>query len=362
MEEKLSFYKLFIVRLVFLIFTVLLLGCYSYNRPLSSPTTSIATVGITKVFVDVNGDYYPNNWQSQIKPNKIKSSLFLAYSNVDKEEILYRFRDDFLADFREKVKSKDRIYILVHGYNNNEIQAKRAFSKLIKKINIDPINDEVVEFYWDGLIGKGIGSAKIWSNAAGYSQMSGVLGLRPILNQLNNKEIFLISHSRGASVILSAISDPSWDKNFYIKTAGSLRERFLKPKGLLKNDNTIKSIMLAPAIGNVDFFKFRRKDDYILNHDNYRLFDSQFSEVYYTVNKHDVILKKIFKSLTNKLNPTGIGYDGSEVGVLMEIYDSPKFKKYDFSAGNHAHDFLDYVGNSKLNEILIDAEVPIKSN
>ena len=339
---------------------LLLISCYSYNRPLLSPTNSLNSFNITKIFVDMNGDYYPNTYKKDLPTSKIKSSLFLAYSNEKKLQVLDDYRDSLLNQFKKKLKNKSRVYILVHGFNNTEIEAKESYYNLVQKINIDQEKDEIVEFYWEGLIGGGIGSGKIWFNAAGYSQMSGIFGLRPLLNQINNKEVFIISHSRGASVVLSAISNPPWNKKFESDTEEILEDRFIVKENLKANRNSIKCIMLAPAIGNIDFFKLVYNNNNINQLGNYRLLDSQLVNIWITTNTNDIVLKKGVKFLSGKFNPSNIGFNGDGLNFLNEVYGKDFIIQLDFSSRNNSHDFLSYIENPKLISLFKGSGIPVK--
>src|SRR5690606_17943217 len=87
-------------------------------------------------------------------------------------------------------------------------------------MNINPKTDEIIQFYWDGLTSQSIlGGAKIWFDATNYSQMAGEFGLRRILNVISNKEVYIISHSRGASVVVSALNSTIIAENTKQKTA-----------------------------------------------------------------------------------------------------------------------------------------------
>jgi hypothetical protein len=343
-----------------LIITLLFSSCYSYNRPVLSSTTSLNKHSKTKIFSDSNGDYYPSNWRNELNSDKIKSKLFFSYRNINKLEQLDNFKNKFLEDFKNKVKNKKNIYILIHGFNNDELVANKAYYTLLNNIDINIDSDEIVELYWDGLVGKGVGSGKIWFNSTGYSQMVGVFALRPLLNKITDKNIIIISHSRGASVVLSSISDPSWSDNFYKDTSEMLGSRFTKTTPLNQNGNKIISIMLAPAIGNIDFYKDKREDGYPNNLNNYRNLNSQLKAIYFTTNKSDFILKKGFKFLAMKFNPTNLGYNAIGIKYLETFYDKISFKKFDFSKEEHGHNFLNYIGNKGFLKMLKNSGIPIK--
>lgn len=352
-------HKQIIIGVILTISSLLFSGCYSYNRPILASTTSLNKLSVTKIFADSNGDYYPSNWREELNTDKVDSKLYLSYCDVGKLNELDDFKDEFLEGFKEKIVNKKNIYILIHGYNNDELVANKAYNEILKNIDINVDKDEIVELYWDGLTGSGLGSAKIWFNATGYSQMLGVFALRPLLNQINDKNIFLISHSRGASVVLSSISDPSWDDGFYNDTAQMLGARFIEAKPLKQNNNIISSIMLAPAIGNIDFYKQKRDDGYPANLENYRNLNNQLEKIYFTTNGSDNILKKGFKFLAMKFNPTNLGFDADGIEYIETFYDKILFKKIDFSEEKHGHNFLSYIENKEFKTMIKNAGIPV---
>jgi len=352
-------HKQIITSIILIISSLILSGCYSYNRPILASTTSLNKLSVTKIFADSNGDYYPSNWREELNTDKVDSKLYLSYRDVGKLNELDDFKDEFLKDFKDKIRSKKNIYILIHGYNNNELVANKAYNEILSNININVDKDEIVELYWDGLTGSGVGSAKIWFNATGYSQMVGVFALRPLLNEINNKNIFLISHSRGASVVLSSMSDPAWDDDFYRDTAQMLGSRFIETKPLEQNNNIISSIMLAPAIGNIDFYKQKREDGYPTNLANYRNLNTQLNNIYLTTNRSDNILKKGFKFLAMKFNPTNLGFDADGIEYLEKFYDKISFKKINFSKEKHGHNFLSYIKNKEFKTMIENAGIPV---
>jgi esterase/lipase superfamily enzyme len=156
------------------------------------------------------------------------------------------------------VASADRVFILIHGFNNDQKEADAAFQLVEQKIEFKE-KDAIIWFHWDGLVSpkkglaRSIGAARIWNNATGFSQMAGMYGLRRILNVIHKPEIYIITHSRGASVFLSALSNPPFKQNFIDDTTW-LNIKGAEPldKG---NTNAIHALFLAPAIGSIVFGK-----------------------------------------------------------------------------------------------------------
>lgn len=323
------------------IFFLILCSCATHNIPNTEnpnvqipPNTSVA-------FVDLNGNFYPENWSTEIGPYKRTSSLYLTAKKNNVLEALNNFETKKLAEYRQNLLNKKRVFIFVHGYNNDTAKAKRNYDLLRTKITIHRTEDEVIEFYWDGLVSKDpIGSGKIWFNATGYSQMAGEFGLRKILNEIHNKDIFIISHSRGASVVLSALSNPPYDPDFRTATK-SLGIAVDNNTPLAENNNRIVSIMLAPAVGEIDF---RMVNDTKV----YRKFSLQLKKIHITVNKDDPTLKK-YIGLENKFNPTTLGYDKTAYDHLNNYYG---FFTYDNFDGQNDHSFHVYINDPKFQQMV----------
>lgn len=317
-----------------------------------TPNESLNTVSY-KVFVDQNGDFFPDEWETTYgKHNKrgAYSLNTLAIRN-DETKNLYKFRAETLSEIKEKFKSSDRIFILVHGYNNSEDEAKEAYEALKGKISFNS-NDGIIEFYWDGLVANGpIRSLKIWFNATGYSQLAGERALRPILNEFINKEIVLLSHSRGASVLLSALSDPPYNEKFAEETYTFHQIKVQNQPKLSDNNNEIKVIMLAPAVGQVDF---RTPEYYITDRSSFRSFSDQLKRLHITINKNDKVLKKYVRVLSSKLNPTDLGYNIGVFNLLRQEYSYMSMT--DFS-GLKSHAFIDYVNDERFKVVLNDLDI-----
>ena len=206
----------------------------------------------------------------------------------------------------------------------------------------------MVWFYWDGLVSdEKIGKAQTWNNAVGYSQLAGTHGLRDVLNALHDKEIIIIAHSRGASVVLSALSNPPYRKNF-IKDTTWMEVNGSAP--LRDNGNKIKIIFLAPAIGRIDF----RTPCYYCGDNSFRDLGSQLKRIHYSLNFVDGVLgKSIIPS--GKFNPTGFGYNSAEGRALNERYGI--LTPHSFT---NDHAFTSYIDASTFKEMLIACEVDVK--
>lgn len=325
----------------YLFVSILMVCCASHNVPSGTTPNVFIQPNVIKAFVDLNGNFYPDNWQQTIGPYERTSSLYLTAKKNNVLNVLEDFETKKLEEFKKILKDKKRVFIFIHGFNKPEEKSKISYNNLMTKININPKTDEVIEFYWDGLTSNDpLGSGKIWFNATGYSQMAGEFGLRKILNIIYNKDIILISHSRGASVVLSALSNPPFDPDFYKKTK-NLGIPISNPNPLQENDNRIISIMLAPAIGEIDFAEETDTN-------KYRKFSSQLKSIDITINNNDPVLNK-FVGFSGYFNPTNLGY---ELSVYKKLHPAYNFITYKDFTGQKSHDFNKYVENPLFLEIL----------
>lgn len=126
----------------------------------------------------------------------------------------------------------------MHGFNSTARKSTQNYELARKFMNINPKTDEITQFYWDGLTSQSIlGGVKIWFDATNYSQMAGEFGLRRILNVIKNKEIYIISHCRGASVVISVLNSNPIKDNHKKEVVNIHNVDFENSKDLLENNN-----------------------------------------------------------------------------------------------------------------------------
>ncbi|WGL17228.1 alpha/beta hydrolase [Microbulbifer bruguierae] len=349
-----------------LLFTIV--GCAIHNTPDTLKTSEMNNPNEVSsrnfnAFVDQNGTFYPPNWKKENgSPCKIYCwnihySLIAtaASKGNDAVENLSIKEAQILENMRVKLEDANRVYILVHGYNNDAKTSRNNYDTIKNHIEFQE-NDVVIEFFWDGLVSKSSlwGDAKIWFRATGYSQLAGSEGLRDILNLIENKEIIIISHSRGASVALSALSNPPYSKEFAEDTLEFHTVDVYQTERLQDNKNIIKLLMLAPAIGDVDF----RVPDHLTKM-SYREFGDQLTKISYTVNPNDKVLKKFLDkpNVSGKFNPTDLGFDEKSGEKLKAHYGI--IQSYDFSE-TKSHKFDKYIENENFKLMLSDLGVDVK--
>ena len=372
---------------LFLTLTVLfaLSGCaYRNNFPITQTFPITAAPDRIGVYVDANGTFYPSDWKASC-PNlceKFQKSPSLLIKAASDDDEAKAFRSKILADeTRQLALIADfaarhrRLFILIHGYNTDEIDARESYDRIRDRMALEP-GDGVIEFYWDGLVklpskkAFSIAPLAFWKAATGYSQTAGSLGLRRILALAKDREIFLISHSRGASVSLSALSNPPYSDGFLTKTErldfdltdgvdGS--PNFLRPAPLpTDTGNRIRLLMLAPAIGCFDFSRadVARRPARIMEADgcvDVRPLRSEVTFFGYTLNDKDRILGK-FVLPAEWYNATDFGFKpklGAVLGARWNVMRAFPIVK------PHGHDFDCYIANPEFGAMLEAAGVGI---
>lgn len=332
----------------------------SFIGPVSDPVASAETV---EVFVDANGTFYPSGWESEMgRPRSWRADSLLNESNDDPvfRRLIENGEREQLDQMARFGKDRKRIFILVHGYNNTQKQALDAYRLIEAKLDARP-DDGIVRFYWDGLTGSGIGGAKIWFNAAGYSQLAGSRGLRRVIESFEGKDIYLISHSRGASVILSALGNPVYDPSFLkdtrdvASTWGEGYGELMRPPLLEGKGNSLHILALAPAVDRIDFCDVSQQPS-----EGGRFRCEKLRELgpvrsfRYTVNPGDPVLNK-FIGQSGGFNPTGLGTNASVGQELAKTYTL--LRAYRLPEGSNYHSFTRYVESTSFADMLKDADI-----
>lgn len=347
-----------------------LAGCVKPNIPQSTAFPDIRLEPVTAtVFVDANGTLYPTSWPSEVERSQLRErkSLLNALDPVGRDRIAAAEQEQ-LAELHRLSEQSGRVFIFVHGYNNSEAMAARSFDELERRIAFSE-DDVLIRFHWDGLIGKGlVRSGQAWFPAAGYSQMAGSRGLRRVLSGFRDEDVVVVTHSRGASVVLSALGNPPFDPEFYEATvalefAKKQGERFLRPEELEETgEGSISVAMLAPAVGFPDFWavscESREEGEWCgspmvtatTRCPNYRGFNSNLTRIAYSTNSNDRILGKLIHPFASKFNATNLGVDRSVGDALGKCYDFP-INAVPFENTN-GHGFFDYLADPALETLM----------
>jgi len=369
-----------------LLFAASLTSCAAHSFPLTNqfinPTKTACeattpspcqTADRVEVFADVNGTLFPSGWRAFVHPRmsakrpgegRWRAGNLLAQSANNRRfrRLIEGDQTRQLAQLRDFAASHQRIFILIHGFNSSVAEAEEPFAAIETALELKP-GDGVIRFYWDGLIGKGVGAIRIWLNAANASQLVGSNALRPILNQIEHKSVYMIAHSRGASVALSAIGNPVYNSGFANKERargrgwGKAYREILSPPPLQDNGNSIDLLLLAPAIDRIDFCDAseqpKRSKGFVCT--KFRSLGDQVKRIAYTVNSGDPVLGKFLLS-PRALIATSFGYQ-VDVGRLLKAEQYPILREYEFVKPEAFHDFKLYLANPIFSQMLIDAGI-----
>lgn len=361
----------------------LLSGCaYRNNFPVSQtfPKAPDDTAAL-RVYVDANGTFYPSDWRDKCADacKKIKRGFTLlatALTATDYRTHIIADQKRQLALIADYAAAHPRLFILIHGFNTDEEDARASYNRIRDRIALGS-GDGIIEFYWDGLAklpskdAFSLAPLAFWSKATGNSQTAGSLGLRRILALAKSRDIFLVSHSRGASVALSALSNPPYSDGFLTKTErldfdltdgvdGS--PNFLRPAPLPDGTgNRIRLLMLAPAIGCVDFSRadVTRRPARMMEADgcvDVRPLRSEVTFLGYTLNEKDSILGK-FILPSNWYNATDFGFKpelGMTLGKRWKV-----LRPFPIVAKPHGHDFDCYIADAEFGDMLESAGVAV---
>lgn len=293
-------------RAIVVLWSMLLAGCYHYHSVPADPAYDHSANVIPeaiRLFSDRHGTIYPAEWKQLVDMPAFekKPSLRIGAKAAGKLPMLEEAERRILQEVREMAARKERVFILVHGFNDPAASAAEAY-KVVEGSVVFKSTDGIIQFYWDGLVAGPAAPQRIWFEAAGTSQIAGSRALRAVLNEISGKQVVIVSFSRGASVVLSALSDPPFDP---ARLSQERDEGALQDAPLRKDDDTIDVVLLAPAIGRVDFETALRTSG-----------DATFRDLpgvrslHHTVNEDDDALKKGLglPRIAAGFNPTDLGW------------------------------------------------------
>jgi hypothetical protein len=317
---------------------------------------------VAQLVFDANGTIYPEDWQKSFDEVRIEKQGSLLNGATPDERIRITGQEaERLKQIQTLIAGKNRVFILVHGFNTNEAESGLAFDLIERRIAMTR-NDAVIRIHWDGGTGQGVGIASTWFSAAGNSQVVGMKGLRRVLNLAQRQKVYLISHSRGASVVLSALADPPFSVDFRERTERlqlTGDRPFLRAEGLVQSDNEIHALFLAPAIGFPDFWSTACEGQKCSDPptsatcSNYRQFPDQLKSIRYTINKGDAALRKGVFKLRRSFNATDFGFDETVGEQLKACY--PFLKSAYGVVPTHGHSFYRYAQGEAFSKMLEDA-------
>ena len=371
------------VRSTLLVCATLMLGaCWSHSLPTSTgfirpaPEDCVTPLGsdicgaphVVQLFADMNGTLFPSGWKSRAEFRHLQkkdSLLFSTPQGSDARRLLDEEEGRQLAEIAKlgDGRGEGRIFILVHGYNNTVAEADAAYRAIESRLSLNP-RDRIIRFYWDGRSGSGVGSARIWFYAAGDSQLVGSRALRNVLRQFADEDIYMIGHSRGTAVILSALGNPVYDPAYRRDTMRIGEQlgvpKLLEAEPLEERNNRIRILVAAPAVDRIDFCDASAQpplDDpgFHCPREKLRPLGSQVQSFLYTVNTLDPILDKLV-GLGGRFNPTGLGLKPG-VGETLRQDGYDQLRPYRLSPEKSEHSFVWYAQHPTFARMLRDLDI-----
>jgi hypothetical protein len=309
--------------------------------------TEMQNKKIIRVAFDQNGHIYPLstkdwNWNAKefqlskycqivgcsYQLRKLHNSNGVPVYNPSKDR--NKYTKQLIQDLNKILQNQDKLVIFIHGFNNDYKKAQETYNEFRKKMNNYPI----LEVYWDGL--KKSPPLKIWFSALTYSNLAGQIGLRPIINGINKPiDLVFVTHSRGAAVAISTVSDPIYDSDICAPQEENLScndnvckcEKedevclckngkflgFIKPN--FKKIKSLNFVFFAPAIGEGHFWK---------NMDRY-FPDNKIINFYLGTDENDFSTSKSFLS-SKAFGDTSLGSDPKTIKKIIKIYSDNNTK------------------------------------
>jgi hypothetical protein len=327
-----------------------------HNLPNADMANSMTDAAQARAYVDMNGTFYPPDWRTSIGADEVRRahSLYAAINNA--EGLLahvHDAEDRYLEDLRRLAEGRRRVFVLVLGFNTNHPNSAVELRAMQDAIGPRP-DDLVIEFYWDGHHAPHhVGTPRIWFWGVPSSKVAGQRGLRRILNQLGDSEIIIVTFSRGAAVALSALSNPAYSESFQCATADLpfLPPRFdLLGTPPLNDGGDIRLVMVAPAVGEADFWAPSAPPDCIgpdARDGSFRTFPERLRSIRYAYNGRDYATTKL--GLSRFFNSTSLGAEldaGRDVACHYGIVQPYRVE------GRFGHGFAQYLADPSFRRML----------
>lgn len=326
------------------------------------------------LFLDKNGDFYADDFITDEALYKNNASLQEFYASNPKQFIAtakkynlnlktysianYLIFQELVAQnlsteinqFQQKNNSNN-LYILIHGFRKAFVKKSRSttamedFSYLrnsIQAYSSAENQPRFLEVYWDGMYDSFIGEGsstlidffKLFENEAQENATKTGYALRKIISEINKKEYTIITHSLGAQVGVSLLS------NTYPKRLLNNNLQQLQTPSQAK----INICLVAPAMAATPFINYYHRSTRI----NYQKKDNYFLSILF--NENDLVLNKRMGFLgpgPKKYGDTSLGCNyNNEIGKLQDIFKlnfkNSSLKIYDTTV-NRDHRIKNYV-------------------
>lgn len=288
------------------------LGACAHNLPAADVPNSLTEAAQVRVYVDMNGVMYPSGWRSSAvvgeRAVRRRHSIHAALNGDETRLQAVRSAEEaHLGAIARLARERTRVFVFLVGFNTSHGDTAVELRAMQDSVGLTR-DDLAVEFYWDGHDARFyLDAARIWFWGSASSQVTGQRGLRRVLNAIGDRPVVLVSYSRGASVILSALSDPAYAPAFHAETEAL---DYLRPPGPaffevapLAAGGPVRAVMLAPAIGEPDFWApGSTGGDWA-----FRDFPERVVSIRYSINPRDPVLKKGSGGLARYFNATDLG-------------------------------------------------------
>lgn len=304
--------------------------------------------GATKVAFDQDGNIYPrttdvDDWTARTHPfyEPVFGSAFQLAKPYVPTEGKYVERglraatnDELDRALNTALKDDGTLIVLIHGFNNDNKEANANFSMMKSFLSPSVRQQSVIlEVFWDGLEERRniyfASPFHFWPDALTYSNLAGTHGLRELLQRLKkNVDVRVVTHSRGAAVIMAALAKPTFNKTIVGGDDPPLKNPHIK---------SMKIASFAPAIGA----------GHLVQDINEQLIKHPV-ELFVGFNREDIVTGKLFLAPAGVWGTTALGSDLSyvkrEIGTPR---DNLKVRAFQFRHGSQ-HDFPSYVGDVNL--------------
>lgn len=328
---------------------------------------------VVRVFLDKNGDYYPNSIIPAADLQESGASLkdyfsghtdaFLAVSQSYGVASTGSFEDDYAALQSEIVDDlvrlvnaldqQDDLYILIHGFRKPMLpqrggsSSSRGYASVRGSIQAQYATQSkeavFLEVYWDGTYDCCIGRKtkvnkrifKLFEDVAQINASEVGYGLRRLVPAIEREELTIVTHSLGAQVALSLLTN-TYDERIAIE-----EQELPTPAQARVNIG-----LVAPAISRDPFEDYDERTHLVAAgaSDNYHL--------HILYNEKDFVLKKrwkIFGPGPKKYGDTSLGCNcRNEAEKLSEEFatnfPASKLTLYDAAIGG-THRFTRYAGS-----------------
>lgn len=290
--------------------------------------------------------------------------------DTDKDPLQRKIIQNAIDSINSKGKEK-KIVFLIHGFNKHPLlpigkSSSDENQKMRQKLKevYPAVNFLFVEIYWDGCTqvngqhSAALNSLKIWDNGQAASNYIG-LELRRVLCGVNAKNIYVITHSLGASVITTALFNVEKfsDSRYMREIIGFYNDSniYRTPQQTQLNIG-----MLAPAIpGTNTFDEYDDRTPNSVKNNNY-CFTVGF-------NKNDEVLQKFLK-IPSQMGSTTLGCNAEELLATKQqvntknrnVLNSVDFSTYRNGNLQTDHSFITYIMHDRAIMNFMDSVFSVK--